>query len=128
MSTWQDMKREQRALRAEVERIRQARPMSEQRAIAASGRHPIRDTWWPAWIPWDHVPNMMRSIMTRFTAGPLGTGRMNGLKRTPAKTAAARMNATRPRPRARFKSRTSGSANGPVGGAQPRPSGREGAR
>jgi hypothetical protein len=128
MSTWQDMKREQRALRSEVIRIRESRSMSEQRAIARSGRHPIRDTWWPAWKEWTHIPNMMRSIMTRFTSGPMGTGRMHGLKRTSAKTLAARENARQPRPRARLGarqlSRTSGPANGSVGGPTSRPSDR----
>ncbi len=94
-----------RQLRAEVIRIREARPLHVQAAIARSGVHPVRGTWWPKWIEYTHVPNMMRSILTRFTKGPLGTGRMNGLKKSPAKHAAVVANARKPRPRARGRAR-----------------------
>jgi len=119
-----DRNREIRALTSEVKRIREARPLSEQRRIAASGQNPITGRWWPFWKEWKPTQTI-RMIFSRFTSA---TGRLAGMKRSPAKTAAVRENARQPRPRARNRarqvSRALRSANGSVCSRDSQPGGR----
>jgi hypothetical protein len=87
------------SLSSEAQQIRRRRTLWQQQQLAQNGEHPIRGTFWPRWVPYDHVPSMMASILTRFTKGPHGTGarwgKVGGKSRSFRKVTAARQNGRR---------------------------------
>jgi hypothetical protein len=125
----QQAQRLSRDLRTTARAIRRSRTLEQQQAIARRGEHPLTGSWWPRWKEWTHATDIIRSIMTRFTSGPHGTGaragRIGGRSRSLAKATAARRNGRlstgRPRADHGKVAVLRSPRNGPVSAAQPRP-------
>ena len=127
-------------LQTTAKSIRRNRPLSVQKQLARNGENPATGKWWPYWKPWTHMTDRVRSIMSRFSKGPNGTGarwgKVGGKAKSAAKTLAARQNGRKSTgrvrhehatttasvtTRARFIPVSTSTRNGPVGGDEPRP-------